>query len=135
MSATGSAASALTGAASSKALLKNADSFMLQKAANGGSRTRTSGSTSEDHRCGSRGVADRISKGVEFLMKKNRTHLRIRHADGQGSHPSSTGVRPPRLMSHIILAPERAQEIPGVAIDRNGSFTTPSDDLPSQPDP
>ena len=87
----------------------------------------------------SRGVADRISKGVEFLMKKNRIdHLAgFATLTGKGAIELRTeGAAPRRLTArHIILATgARARTIPGVAIDRKRIITsTEAMTLPSQP--
>ncbi len=71
----------------------------------------------------SRGVADRVSKGVEFLMKKNA----IEHMPGAARLTSAGSVelmaagKPLELVraKHIILATgARPRTLPGVAIDR-----------------
>jgi dihydrolipoamide dehydrogenase len=87
----------------------------------------------------SRGVADRISKGVEYLMKKNR----IEYMPGFGSllgdgaiELKAEGKPAERVTAnHIILATgAHARTIPGVAIDRKRIITsTEAMTLPEQP--
>ena len=71
----------------------------------------------------SRGIADRVSKGVEYLMKKNA----IEHIPGSARligrdsvEIAAAGSSPARVRAkHIILATgARPRTIPGVAIDR-----------------
>ncbi len=87
----------------------------------------------------SRGVADRISKGVEYLMKKNK----IEYMPGYGTllgngvvELKSEGKSAERVKAkHIILATgARARTIPGVAIDRKRIITSSEAmTLPEQP--
>ena len=69
----------------------------------------------------SRGISDRVSKGVEFLMKKNK----IDHIRGTATltGPGSVEVQGETVgeitAKHIIIATgARARSIPGVTIDR-----------------
>jgi len=71
----------------------------------------------------SRDISDKISKGVEYLMKKNK----IEYIPGYGTLTGNEGIEiksgasaPERVKAkHIILATgARARSIPGVAIDR-----------------
>lgn len=87
----------------------------------------------------SRGVADRISKGVEYLMKKNsvdviRGAARLLSADtvevrAEGAAPARVTAR------HIILATgARPRPLPGVPFDRKRIITsTEAMTLPSLP--
>jgi dihydrolipoamide dehydrogenase len=77
----------------------------------------------------SRGAADRISKGVEFLMKKNK----IRHIPGTARLTSGQsveialpdGTRQGLGAKHIILATgARARSIPGVKLDDTRIITS-----------
>lgn len=77
----------------------------------------------------SRGISDKISKGVEFLMKKNK----IDYMAGYGSLLGNGGieVKPKEQSSfkikakHIIVATgARARSIPGVTIDRKRIITS-----------
>ena len=85
----------------------------------------------------SRGVADRVSKGVEFLMKKNGiTHMRgsariVAPGTVEIAGESTEEVR----ARHIVLATgARPRTIPGVAIDRKRVITsTEAMTLSSQP--
>jgi dihydrolipoamide dehydrogenase len=87
----------------------------------------------------SRGIADRISKGVEYLMKKNA----IEHIGGvarlvaPGSVEIQASGKETRRVSanHVILATgARARTLPGVAIDRRRVITsTEAMSLTSQP--
>lgn len=87
----------------------------------------------------SRGVADRVSKGVEFLMKKNA----IEHMPGTATitGPGTVELRPEggaasRITAkHIILATgARPRSLPGVTVDRKQIITsTEAMTLPKQP--
>ncbi|MFN0159188.1 MAG: dihydrolipoyl dehydrogenase [Bacteroidota bacterium] len=87
----------------------------------------------------SRGVADRISKGVEYLMKKNK----IDYMPGYGTLLGKGGIevkaesKPTEkvVAKHIIIATgARARSVPGVAIDRKRIITsTEAMTLPEQP--
>ncbi len=87
----------------------------------------------------SRGIADRISKGVEFLMKKNKIDQisgsgRLLSADTievRAEGKATTTVKG----EHIIIATgARPRPIPGVAIDRKRIITsTEAMALPEQP--
>ena len=71
----------------------------------------------------SRGVADRVSKGVEYLMKKNKIEVNSGHARlaGEGRVEIKAEGREDLLVQarHIILATgARPRTLPGVAIDR-----------------
>jgi len=71
----------------------------------------------------SRDIADRISKGVEYLMKKNRIDYMPGHGallGNGGIEIRAEGKAPERVKAkHIIIATgARAKSIPGVAIDR-----------------
>jgi dihydrolipoamide dehydrogenase len=88
----------------------------------------------------SRGVADRISKGVEFLMKKNAITVysgtaRLTTADTLEVHsegkPASTITAP-----HIVLATgARPRSLPNVTIDRKRIITsTEAMTLPVRPE-
>jgi dihydrolipoamide dehydrogenase len=77
----------------------------------------------------SRGIADRVSKGVEYLMKKNS----ITHLPGTAclTRPGSVELlaegKPAESIGaqHIILATgARPRSIPGVAIDRRRVITS-----------
>jgi dihydrolipoamide dehydrogenase len=77
----------------------------------------------------SRGIADRISKGVEFLMKKNK----ITYLPGSATLRSNgrieiaTEGKPGATISgrHVIVATgARARSIPGVTIDRKRVITS-----------
>jgi dihydrolipoamide dehydrogenase len=77
----------------------------------------------------SRGVADRISKGVEFLMKKNA--IEVVRGFGRIAAPGtldvrSDGAEPLTIRApHIILATgARPRSIPGVVIDRQRVITS-----------
>ncbi len=71
----------------------------------------------------SRGVADRVSKGVEYLMKKNKIEVFSGFARlaGKGQVEIKAEGKEDRLVKarHIILATgARPRTLPGVAIDR-----------------
>lgn len=71
----------------------------------------------------SRGVSDRVSRGVEYLMKKNSIdHIAgTARLTGQGSAEVRTEGKPPqtiRARSIILATGARPRTIPGVAIDR-----------------
>lgn len=71
----------------------------------------------------SRGVADRVSKGVEYLMKKNKIEVFSGSARlaGKGQVEIKTQGKEDRLVraKHIIFATgARPRTLPGVAIDR-----------------
>ena len=77
----------------------------------------------------SRGISDKISKGVEFLMKKNK----IDYIAGYGTFISNTtldvkqkdGTHHKVSAKHIIVATgTRARSIPGVTIDRKRIITS-----------
>ena len=77
----------------------------------------------------SRGVADRISKGVEFLMKKNKiehVHGEARLA-GRGSINVTSNDGKDQIASakHIVLATgARPRSIPGLTIDKKRIITS-----------
>jgi dihydrolipoamide dehydrogenase len=87
----------------------------------------------------SRDISDKISKGVEFLMKKNK----IDYMAGYGTLLGNGGieVKPKEgaalrvSAKHIIIATgARARSIPGVMIDRERIITsTEAMNLPEQP--
>ena len=87
----------------------------------------------------SRGVADRISKGVEYLMKKNKVEVVF----GSGKLTGRNTIEVSRdgkivgtiRSKHIILATgARPRTIPGVAIDRKKIITsTEAMSLSAQP--
>jgi len=88
----------------------------------------------------SRGVADRVAKGVEYLMKKNSIEViagTARLLDARTVQVLAAG-KPAETISarHIILATgARARTLPGVAIDRQRVITsTEAMNLPAQPD-
>jgi dihydrolipoamide dehydrogenase len=86
----------------------------------------------------SRGVADRLSKGVEFLMKKNKIEYLAGTATltGPGSIEVATSGGTDRVSAkHIIVATgARPRAIPGVAFDRKKIITsTEAMTLPKQP--
>lgn len=87
----------------------------------------------------SRGVADRISKGVEYLMKKNKIDYMPGYGTllGKGAVELKAEGKPVErvIAKHIILATgARARSIPGVAIDRKRIITsTEAMTLPEQP--
>jgi len=75
----------------------------------------------------SRGVADRVAKGVEFLMKKNS--ISWFHGTGRllggGRVELSGGNRETVSARHIVIATgARARSIPGVTIDRKRVITS-----------
>jgi len=88
----------------------------------------------------SRGVADKISKGVEFLMKKNKiTHITgsARLAGKGATEISSEGKASRTLTSkHIILATgSRPRSVRGIDIDRKRIITSKEAmDLSQQPE-
>ncbi|HET6273270.1 MAG TPA: dihydrolipoyl dehydrogenase [Bacteroidota bacterium] len=87
----------------------------------------------------SRSVSDKISRGVEFLMKKNK----IDYMPGYGTllgngviEVKAEGKAAEKVKAkHIIIATgARARSIPGVAIDRKRIITsTEAMNLPEQP--
>ena len=88
----------------------------------------------------SRGVADRVAKGVEYLMKKNSIEViagSARLLDVRTVQVLAAGT-PAETVSarHIILATgARARTLPGVAIDRQRVITsTEAMNLPAQPE-
>lgn len=87
----------------------------------------------------SRDVADRISKGVEYLMKKNKIDHMPGYATlaGKGAiELKAEGKAVEKIKAkHIILATgARPRTIPGVAIDRKRIITsTEAMTLPAQP--
>jgi dihydrolipoamide dehydrogenase len=77
----------------------------------------------------SRGVADRVSKGVEYLMKKNAIeHMPgAAHVNADGTVGLAVAGKPVENMraKHVILATgARPRTIPGVAIDRQRVITS-----------
>jgi dihydrolipoamide dehydrogenase len=88
----------------------------------------------------SRGISEKISKGVEFLMKKNKIeyiagHARI--AAGQRINIESTGKPSDSIQAaHIIVATgAKPRSVPGVVIDRKKVITsTEAMSLQSQPE-
>jgi dihydrolipoamide dehydrogenase len=87
----------------------------------------------------SRGIADRVSKGVEFLMKKNAIDYRpgvARLTGGGGVQVRSDGDAPAELHArHIIIATgARPRSIPSVVIDKRQIITsTEAMSLPALP--
>lgn len=87
----------------------------------------------------SRGIADRISKGVEYLMKKNKIDSLQGYATlaGIGIIEVKTEGKPIENVAarHIILATgARPRTLPGVPIDRRRIITsTEAMTLPEQP--
>ncbi len=88
----------------------------------------------------SRGVSEKISKGVEFLMKKNKIeHFsgRARIAGGRRIEITTTD-KPGKVVeaSHIIVATgARPRSVPGVTIDRKRVLTsTEAMSLQEQPE-
>ncbi|MBI5464086.1 MAG: FAD-dependent oxidoreductase, partial [Ignavibacteriales bacterium] len=87
----------------------------------------------------SRGIADRISKGVEYLMKKNKVEVLYGTAKLTGKNSlevSKDGKVVATIKSkNIVLATgARPRTIPGVAIDRKKIITsTEAMNLPEQP--
>lgn len=87
----------------------------------------------------SRDIAERISKGVEFLMKKNKIDHIAGHAvlAGKGLVEVRPAGKAPENVraTHIILATgARPRSIPGVAIDRKRVISsTEAMNLPDQP--
>lgn len=87
----------------------------------------------------SRGIADRISKGVEYLMKKNR--IEVLQGSGRLTGESTVevlladGSKRAITSQHIIVATgARPRTLPGVAIDRDRIITsTEAMSLPVQP--
>ncbi len=124
----------------SKALLKNAELLQsFRKAAEWGIAFENLRVDFPKVIQRSRGVADRLSKGVEFLMKKNgiehmpgtatitgRGTIDLRQADGKSTRVSA---------KHIIVATgARPRSIPGITIDRARIITsTEAMTLPRQP--
>jgi dihydrolipoamide dehydrogenase len=77
----------------------------------------------------SRGIADRVAKGVEYLMKKNKIDHLPGHAAllGKGAIEIKAEGKLAEKVSakHIILATgARARTLPGVAIDRKRIITS-----------
>ena len=77
----------------------------------------------------SRGISDKISKGVEFLMKKNKIEYMAGYGTLQGN--GTIEIKPKESASyrisakHIIVATgARARSLPGVAIDRKRIITS-----------
>jgi dihydrolipoamide dehydrogenase len=87
----------------------------------------------------SRGIADRVSKGVEFLMKKNAIDYRpgvARLTGGGGVQVRLDGDAPADLHArHIIIATgARPRSIPSVVIDKRQIITsTEAMSLPALP--
>jgi dihydrolipoamide dehydrogenase len=87
----------------------------------------------------SRGIAERISKGVEFLMKKNKIDHIPGYAvlAGKGVIEVRAEGKPAEKITakHIIVATgARARSVPGVAIDRKRVITsTEAMTLPALP--
>lgn len=118
------------GCVPTKALLRNAEVYHLVKSASDW------GIAAENVQLDfprvikrSRGIADRISKGVEYLMKKNK----IDHITGSGHLLSADtievrteGKETTTLKGkHLIIATgSRARPFPGVAIDRKRIITS-----------
>ncbi len=87
----------------------------------------------------SRGIADRISKGVEFLMKKNKIEVMSGTASLTGKNTIEVikdgkvvdGIKARNI---IIATGARPRSIPGVTIDRKKIITsTEAMNLPEQP--
>ncbi len=77
----------------------------------------------------SRGVAERISKGVEYLMKKNKIEYMPGYASllGNGSIEVRAEGKPAEKITakHIVVATgARARSIPGLVIDRKRIITS-----------
>ncbi len=88
----------------------------------------------------SRAVSERIVKGVEFLMKKNKIEVFPGYGTllGNGGIEVRTGEKPAEKLTskHIILATgARPRTIPGVAIDRRRVISsTEAMNLPERPE-
>ena len=124
----------------SKALLKNAEILhMFRKASEWGITYENLKFDFGKIIKRSRGIADRISKGVEYLMKKNKISYMSGHAGllGDGAIELSGQGKPSETISakHIILATgARARTLPGVHIDGKRVITsTEAMILPEQP--
>jgi dihydrolipoamide dehydrogenase len=128
------------GCVPTKALLRNAEIFRtVQKAADWGITVENVRLDFQRVIQRSRGVADRISKGVEYLMKKNK----IEQIPGSGRllAPDTIEVRSEGKGStvvkarHIVLATgARPRSLPGVVIDKKRVLTsTEAMTLPEQP--
>jgi len=113
-----------------KALLKSAETLQILKKA--GDHGITFDNLSVDFGKiiqRSRGVADRVTKGVEFLMKKNSIDW-MRGTGrllGGGSVELTTDGKSPETIGakHIVLATgARPRSIPGVTIDRERIITS-----------
>ncbi|MGA9118467.1 MAG: dihydrolipoyl dehydrogenase [Bacteroidota bacterium] len=77
----------------------------------------------------SRSVADRLSKGVEFLMKKNKIEVRSGYGRllGDGRVEVKAKDLPDEILraKHVILATgARPRSLPGVALDRQRIITS-----------
>jgi dihydrolipoamide dehydrogenase len=123
-----------------KALLRNAEVYQLVKSA------ADWGIIAENVRLDfpkvvkrSRGIADRISKGVEYLMKKNKIDtiggagrlLSAETIEVKSEGKATTTVKGRHL---IIATGARPRPIPGVALDRKRIITsTEAMALPEQP--
>jgi dihydrolipoamide dehydrogenase len=123
-----------------KALLKNAEILtLLKKADEWGISCENLGFDFTKIIQRSRGVADRVSKGVSYLMKKHNIEVLPGTATLLGPHLAEVreeGREPVRLRAkHIIVATgARPRTIPGVAIDRTRIITsTEAMTLPRQP--
>lgn len=87
----------------------------------------------------SRGISDKVTKGVEYLMKKNKIDHMPGHATllGKGGIEIKAEGKPAEKINakHIIVATgARARTLPGVAIDRKRIITsTEAMNLPEQP--
>jgi dihydrolipoamide dehydrogenase len=129
------------GCVPSKALLRNAEILMAFK------KSEEWGITCDNLKFDfgriiqrSRSIADRISKGVEYLMKKNKIDYMPGKATlaGDGLIRISVQGKPEEELraKHIIIATgARARTIPGVTIDRKHVITsTEAMILPGRPD-
>ncbi len=124
----------------SKALLKSAEVYTMMKKSEefGISHTGLSYDFSKII-SRSRGVADRISKGVEFLMKKNKIDVISGTAKISGRNSIevlNNGVLTETIKTkNIILATgARPRSVPGVSIDRKKIITSSEAmSLPEQP--
>jgi dihydrolipoamide dehydrogenase len=128
------------GCVPTKALLRNAEIFhMMQSAAEWGITAENVKIDFPKVIKRSRGIADRISKGVEFLMKKNKIDTisgtgRLLSADT--IEVRSEGKETTTVKGHhiIVATGARPRPIPGVTIDRKRIITsTEAMSLPEQP--
>ena len=124
----------------SKALLKSAEIFTsFKKAEEFGISAREISYDFAKIIARSRGVADRISKGVEYLMKKNKVEV-ISGVGGLTGRNSIEVLKDGKMAETVksknlvIATGARPRSIPGVTIDRKKIITsTEAMSLPHQP--